>query len=96
MAYKICAHCVNWQSYLDSASCLFMALTNLACSRRSDSRGRQSVGSELNCTLGKEGRGGGGVGGESEGMPVKIVNKGSFRYTGFQYTLLLVDYDTFC
>ena len=54
------------------------------------------MGSELNCTLGKEGRGGGGLRGESEGMPVKIVNKGSFRYTGFQYTLLLVDYDTFC
>ena len=35
-------------------------------------------------------------GGESEGTPVNIVNKGSFRYTGFQYTLSLGDYDTFC
>ena len=71
-----------------------MALTNLARSRRSDRRAQQSVGSELNCTPGKGGGGGGG--GESEGMPVIIVNKGSFQYAGFQYTLLLVDYDTFC
>ena len=34
--------------------------------------------------------------GGSEKTPVNICNKGSFRYTGFQYTLLLVDYDTFC
>ena len=27
--------------------------------------------------------------GESERTPVNIVNKGSFRYTGFQYTSLL-------
>ena len=35
------------------------------------------------------GRGGGGGGGcgESERTPVNIVDKGSFRYTGFQYTL---------
>ena len=50
--------------------------------------------SELNCTPGK--KGGGTRGGKSEGTPVNIRNKGSFRYTGFQYTLLLVDYDTFC
>ena len=31
----------------------------------------------------------GGGGGESERTPVNIVNKGSFRYTGFQYTSLL-------
>ena len=85
-------HIVWTDRYLDSASCLFMALTNLARSRRSDRRARQSVGSELNCTPGK----GEGGGGESEGMPVIIVNKGSFQYAGFQYTLLLVDYDTFC
>ena len=36
------------------------------------------------------------VWGESERTPVNIVKKGSFRYTGFQYTLLLVDYDTIC
>ena len=36
----------------------------------------------------------GGGGGESERTPVNIVDKGSFRYTGFQYTLWLVDYDT--
>ena len=35
-------------------------------------------------------------GGKSEGTPVNIRNKGWFGYTGFQYTLLLVDYDTFC
>ena len=40
--------------------------------------------------------GGGGGRGESERTPVNVVNKGSFRYTGFQYALLLVDYDTFC
>ena len=34
--------------------------------------------------------------GGSEKTPVNICNKGLFRYTGFQYTLLLVDYDTFC
>ena len=45
----------------------------------------------------KTGGEGGGTGwDESERTPVNIVNKGSFRYTGFQYTLLLVDYDTFC
>ena len=36
----------------------------------------------------------GGEWGESKGMPVNILNKGLFRYTGFQYALLLVDYDT--
>ena len=42
-------------------------------------------------------KGGGGVGcGEGERTPVNIVNKGSFGYIGFHYTLLLVDYDTFC
>ena len=43
---------------------------------------------------GRVGNGGGGD--ESERTPVNIVNNGSFRYTGFQNTLLLVDYDTFC
>ena len=38
--------------------------------------------------------GGEGGGGESERTSVKILNKGSFRYTGFKHTLLLVDYDT--
>ena len=37
-----------------------------------------------------------GAGGESEKTRINILNKGSFRCTGFQYTLLLVDYDTFC
>ena len=46
----------------------------------------------LSCTPGKQ-KGGWD---ESERTPVNIVNKGSFQYTGFQYTLLLVDYDTFC
>ena len=42
-------------------------------------------------------RGGGwGAFGESKRTPVNIVNKGSFRYTGFEHTLLLVDYDKFC
>ena len=41
---------------------------------------------------GKTGEWGGG--GQSERTPGNIVKKGSFRYTGFQYTLLLVDYDT--
>ena len=43
-----------------------------------------------------EGTRGGGGWGEGERTPVNIVNKGSFRYIGFQFTLLLVDYDTFC
>ena len=38
----------------------------------------------------------GGGEGESEGTLVSILNKGLFRYTGFQYTLLMVDYDTLC
>ena len=55
------------------------------------------MGNELSCTPGKwrwgwGGGGGGGGVGKSERTPVNIVNKGSFRYTGF----LLVDYDTFC
>ena len=66
----------------------FLHFFAVACSRRSDSRARWSVGSKLNCTPGKRG---GGRGGESEGTPVNILNNGSF-----QYTLLLVDYDTFC
>ena len=49
------------------------------------------MGGKLSCTPGKREK---GV--ESERMPVNIVKKGWFRYTGFQYTLLLVDYDTFC
>ena len=49
-------------------------LLALACSRRSDSRARRSVGSELSCTQGKWGRGY-ETGGESEGMPLNIVNK---------------------
>ena len=32
--------------------------------------------------------------GESEGTPVNFLNKGSFWYTGFQYTLLSVDYSS--
>ena len=60
-------------------------------------RGGQMVGSKLNCTLGKqEEKKRGGEWGEIEGMPVNILNKGLFRFTGFQYTLLLMDYDTFC
>ena len=49
-------------------------------------------------STGKTGGGGEtrGNGGGSEGTPVNIVNKALFRYTGLQYTLLLVDYDTFC
>ena len=48
------------------------------------------MGNELSCTSEKRGGGGtGGGGGESERTPVNIVNKGSFRYTGFQYTSLL-------
>ena len=43
---------------------------------------------------GKTPWGGGGVE-ESEGTPVNVLNKELFWYTGFQYTLLLVDYDTF-
>ena len=65
--------------------------------RRLDNRARRSVVNELNCL--PEKRGGGetsGNGGESEGTPVNIVNKALFRYTGLQYALLLVDYDTFC
>ena len=50
------------------------------------------MGGKLSCTPGKRGSGGGG--GPSERTPGNIVKKGSFRYTGFQYTLLLVDYDT--
>ena len=42
------------------------------------------------------GGGGGGWEGESEGTLVSILNKGLFRYTGFHYTLLMVDYDTLC
>ena len=39
----------------------------------------------------------GGEWGESGGMPVNMLIKGLFRYTGFQYTLSLVNnYDTFC
>ena len=38
----------------------------------------------------------GGGGDESEGTLVNVLNKGLFRYTGFQYILLLADYDTFC
>ena len=38
----------------------------------------------------------GGEWGESKGMPVNILNKGLFQYTAFQYTLLLVNYDTLC
>ena len=43
-----------------------------------------------------EGRKTRGDWGGSEKTAVNNCNKGSFRYTGFQYTLLLVDYDTFC
>ena len=53
------------------------------------------VGSKLNCTPGKqEKKKRVGEWGEIEGMPVNIVNKGLFRFTGFQHTLLLVNYDT--
>ena len=48
------------------------------------------MGGKLSCTPGKRGSGGE----QSERTPGNIVKKGSFRYTGFQYTLLLVDYDT--
>ena len=41
-------------------------------------------------------RGRKGGGGGVKRTPVNILNKESFRYTGFLYTLLLVDYDTFC
>ena len=56
-------------------------------------RGGKMVASKLNCTPGKRGKKRGGA---SKGTPVNILKKGSFRYTGFQYTLLLVDYDTLC
>ena len=51
------------------------------------------IGTELNRNGEKKTR---GELGESEGTPVNILNKGSFQYTGFQCTLLLVDYVTFC
>ena len=40
----------------------------------------------------------GGAGGRARAREtlVSILNKGLFRYTGFQYTLLMVDYDTLC
>ena len=47
------------------------------------------MGSELSCTSEKRDGGGTGGGDESERTPINIVNKGSFRYTGFQYTSLL-------
>ena len=59
------------QSIKDST----ITLKNLACSRRSDSRARRSVWSELNCTLGNRGDGGGREG-DSEGTPVNILTKG--------------------
>ena len=51
---------------MQSVICTFR-LDSLACSRRSDSRARGSVGSELNCTPGKRGRG--SEGGEDESPP---------------------------
>ena len=50
-------------------------------------------GERVKLYTGKKGGGGERGRGKSEGTPVNIRNKGSFRYTGFQYTLLLVDYD---
>ena len=68
----------------------------LACSRYSVSRVRRSDGGEqVKLHTGKtRGKKTGGEWSEIEGMPVNILNKGLFRFTGFQYTLLLVDYDT--
>ena len=63
---------------------------NLACSRHLDS------GEQVKSCTASTKRNTRGDWGRSEKMPVNICNKGSFRYTGFQYTLLLVDYDTFC
>ena len=45
-------------------------------------RSGQMVGSKLNCTPGKQEEKNGGEWGESKGMPVNILNKGLFRYTG--------------
>ena len=68
----------------------------IACSRHSVSRVRRSDGGEqVKLHTGKtRGKKTGGEWGEIEGMPVNILNKGLFQFTGFQYTLLLVDYDT--
>ena len=42
------------------------------------------VGSKLNCTRENKRKKNGGEWGEIEGMPVNILNKGLFRFTGFQ------------
>ena len=52
----------------------------------SDSGARRLLGSELNCTPRKQGGAGGGGFCESERTSVNILNKGSFRYPGFQHT----------
>ena len=54
------------------------------------------MGSELNCTPGIRWGGERGGGARAKGTLVNILNKVLFRYTGFQYTILLVEYDTFC
>ena len=51
------------------------------------------VGSEFNCMQGKQGEKMRGEWGESEAMPVNILNKGHSSIVDAT-TLLLVDYDT--
>ena len=67
---------------------------NVACPRRSDSRARAVSAERVKLCTGKMRRKNEAWGGGEREKPVNIL-KGSF-YTGFQYTLLLVDYDTFC
>ena len=45
---------------------------------------------------GKTGESTKGEWGESKVTTANFLNKGSFRYTGFHYNFLLVDYETFC
>ena len=51
---------------------------SLACSRRSDSRTRLSVGNELNCTPGKRGEGGGGA--RESSLPLSPSSLPSFFF----------------
>ena len=80
-------HQTTWFAILGKAATV---PRNLACSRHLDSG--EQVKSYMASTKGNTR----GDWGGSEKTPVNICNKGSFRYTGFQYTLLLVDYNTFC
>ena len=45
---------------------------------------------------GKTGESTKGEWGESKVTTANFLNKGLFRYTGFHYNFLLVDYETFC